>query len=57
MGKRALEGLDGVERVTRGWRGIMEINAVTYDKGKISIEEMEHVLKRAKTYRMTIREE
>jgi hypothetical protein len=31
----------------------MEINTVTYDRQKISVEEMEEVLKRAGTYRTT----
>jgi hypothetical protein len=39
--------------VTKGWRGRREINTVTYDKDKISIEEMEQVLIKEKTYRGT----
>lgn len=35
----------------------MEINSVTYDPEKISVEEMEKVLKDAGTYRKTITEE
>lgn len=57
MGKAALEGLDGVKNVTRGWRGFMEINSVTYDPAEITIEDMENVLKGAGTYRETIRGE
>ena len=54
MGKEALEGLDGVKKVTRGWRGSMEINRVSYDPAEISIEDMEKVLEKAGTYRETI---
>lgn len=54
MGKAALEGLDGVKKVTRSWRGSMEINRVSYDPTEISIEDMEKVLEKAGTYRETI---
>ena len=54
MGENALEGLDGVKSVTKGWRDSMEINTVTYDKEKITIREMEDALKKAGTYRKTI---
>lgn len=54
MGKAALEGLDGVKSVTRGWRGLTEINTVTYDKTKISVEEMVDALKKTGTYKLTI---
>lgn len=48
--------MNGVTRITRGWRGLMETNTVTYDKSKISIEEMERALRRAGTYLETVRE-
>jgi hypothetical protein len=54
VGKSALEGLHGVKTVSKGWRGFMEINTVTFDRTKISVEEMEDALKRAGTYRKTI---
>jgi hypothetical protein len=34
----------------------MEINTVTYDPEKISVKDMEDALKRAGTYRETVRE-
>jgi hypothetical protein len=54
VGKAALEGLNGVKKVTSGWKGLMEINTVTYDRTVITIEEMEEALKKARTYRKTI---
>lgn len=53
MGKAALDGLDGVEKVTRGWRGFIEKNTVWYDPSVITVEEMERALKEADTYRKT----
>lgn len=50
MGKAALEGLPGVERVTRGFRGFREVNTVTFDPAKISVPEMVEELTRAGTY-------
>jgi len=57
VGKAALEGLNGVSKVTKGWRGYMETNTVIYDKSTISVEEMERALKKAGTYRKTMTEE
>ena len=37
--------------VTRGFRGSKEINTVSYDPEKVSIEEMTEALKEAGTYR------
>lgn len=51
MGKSALEGLNGVERVTRGFQNFKEINTVYYDPKQISVEEMIKALKAAGTYR------
>lgn len=51
MGKAALDGLDGIQKVTRSWRDGREINAVTYDPGVISPEDMVAALKAAGTYR------
>jgi len=53
VGKAALEGLDGVTKVTRGWRGFEEINTVWYDPSVITVEEMEEALRKARTYRKT----
>jgi len=54
VGKAALEDMDGVISVERGWRGLNEINTVIYDPEKITVEEMEDALKRANTYKETI---
>ena len=51
MGKAALEGLDGITRVTSGFRNFKEINTVTYDPEKIGVEEMVDALKAAETFR------
>ena len=53
MGKAALDGRPGVTRVEKGWRGWREINTVTYDPGRISLPEMEKILKESGTYRGT----
>ncbi|MGE5257472.1 MAG: hypothetical protein ACM3KE_12415 [Hyphomicrobiales bacterium] len=50
MGKSALEGLNGVIRVTSGFKGLREINTVTYDPSRISPEAMVAALKAAGTY-------
>jgi hypothetical protein len=54
VGKSALEGLKGVNKVERGFRGFREVNTVYYDPGVITIEEMEMALKRAGTYLETV---
>ena len=50
VGKAALDGLNGVKEVTRGFKGFREINTVTYDANVITKEEMESALKAAGTY-------
>jgi hypothetical protein len=50
VGKAALEGLRGVKKVERGFKGKMEINTVYYDPGLISVPEMEAALRQAGTY-------
>ncbi len=54
MGKAALDGLDGVKEVTRGWRRGREINTVTYDPDVITPEAMVASLKAAGTYAGTV---
>jgi len=54
VGKAALDGLPGIQSVTRGWRGAREINTVTYDPSRITVREMETRLKDAGTYRGTV---
>ena len=56
VGKAALEGLPGVESVSRGFSGGREINTVTYDPDEISMEAMVKALKDAVTYRGTAKD-
>jgi copper chaperone CopZ len=51
VGKAALEGLAGVLEVTSGFRNSREINTVTYEPDRISVNKMVEALKRAGTYR------
>jgi hypothetical protein len=44
-----------VNRVEKGFRFFKEINTVHYDPKVITIEEMETALKKAGTYRETLR--
>jgi len=53
VGKAALAGRPGVEKVSSGWRGFREINTVMYDPDLIGIEEMVEILKKTGTYRGT----
>jgi hypothetical protein len=41
--------------VEKGFRGFKEINTVYYDPALITIEEMEKALKKAGTYRGTVK--
>ena len=50
VGKAALDGLNGVYRVEKGFSGFKEINTVYYDPELITIEEMRDALKEAGTY-------
>ena len=54
VGKEALEGLNGVQRVEKGIRYFKEINTVYYDPAVITIKEMETALKKAGTYTGTV---
>jgi copper chaperone CopZ len=53
VGKAALEGLHGVKKVEKGFRGMREINTVTFDPAEITVEKMVEALNRAGTYRGT----
>ena len=55
MGKAALEGLQGVKKVEKGFRNFKETNTVYYDPAIITVEEMEEALKKAQTYRGRVR--
>ena len=57
MGKAALDGHTGISKVTKGWKGMREINTVYYNPSEITIEEMEEALKKAGTYKETINNE
>ncbi|MCG6918860.1 MAG: hypothetical protein LJE89_15105 [Deltaproteobacteria bacterium] len=50
MGKAALDGLQGIKEVKKGFRGFREINTVIYDPRIITIDAMVSALKRARTY-------
>jgi len=50
VGKAALDGLQGVKKVTRGFSGMREINTVHYDPDAITTDEMIKALKDAGTY-------
>ena len=50
VGRAALEGLDGIQKVENGFRGFKEINTVYYDPTVITTERMEATLKKAETY-------
>jgi hypothetical protein len=54
VGAAALEGQPGVLQVTKGWRGLREINEVTYDPQKITMQQLEMQLKQAGTYVKTV---
>ena len=51
VGKAALEGLKGVVKVDKGFKGFKEINTVYYDPTMITIKDMEDALKSAGTYK------
>ena len=53
MGKAALEGLHGVKKVEKGFRGAREINTVTFDPAEITVDKMVEALTRAETYQGT----
>ena len=55
MGKAALEGLHGVKKVGKGFRGEREINTVTFAPAEITVERMVEALTRAGTYLGTAR--
>jgi copper chaperone CopZ len=50
VGEAALEGLEGIKRIDKGFQNLKEINTVYYDSSVITIEEMEDALKKSGTY-------
>ena len=57
VGKAALEGLEGIERVDKGFHNFKETNTVYYDASTITIEDMEEALKKAGTYEGTLKQD
>ena len=55
VGKAALEGLEGIERIDNGFHNFKEINTVYYDASVITIKEMEEALRKAGTYQATLK--
>ena len=55
VGETALEGLEGITRIEKGFHNFREINTVYFDPSTITIEEMEDALKKAGTYRGTVK--
>ena len=55
VGESALEGLKGVKRITKGFLGTKEINAVHFDPAQISIEQMVESLQQADAYIGTVK--
>jgi hypothetical protein len=54
VGKAALEGLEGIKRIEKGFRHFKETNTVYYDATIITVKEMEAALKKAGTYQGTM---
>jgi hypothetical protein len=51
VGKAALAGLPGINKVTRGWHNFREIDTVDYDPAVITPDEMIAALKKAGTFK------
>ena len=54
VGKAALDGQPGIEKVDKGWRKGREINTVLFDPEEISVESIERSLKKSGTYIRTV---
>ena len=54
VGEHALRGQSGVLSVEPGWRDFREVDRVIFDPDKISVKQMEELLRRAGTYRETV---
>jgi hypothetical protein len=50
VGKAALDGLQGVHKVEKGFHGFKEINTVYYNPDLITIEKMQDAIEEAGTY-------
>lgn len=53
VGEHALRGQPGIISVTPGWSGPREVDRVVFDPEKITVEQMEELLRQAGTYRET----
>jgi hypothetical protein len=47
--------LEGIKRIEKGFHNFKEINTVYYEASTITIEEMEDALRKAETYRGTVK--
>jgi hypothetical protein len=47
--------LEGIKRIEKGFHNFKEINTVYYEASTITIEEMEDALRKAETYRGTLK--
>ena len=54
VGEHALKDQPGVISVEPGWRDFREVDRVVYDPDKISVEQMEDILRKADTYVGTV---
>jgi copper chaperone CopZ len=57
VGAAALEGLEGVKRIDKGFHNFKEINTVYYDASIITVEEIADALKKAGTYQGTVKQD
>ena len=55
VGEAALEGLEGIKKIDKGFHNFKEINTVYYNVSKITIEAMEDALKKSGTYLGTVK--
>lgn len=54
VGEHALRGQPGVLSVAPGWSGPREVDRVVFDSDKITVKQMQEILRQAGTYRETI---
>ena len=50
VGKSALEELEGIHEVTKGFQGGKEINTVLFNSSEVNPDKMKNTLKKAGTY-------
>ena len=54
VGKAALAGQPGIVSVENGWLDGKEVNQVTYNPKRITVKQIEKLLKRSGTYRSSV---